>query len=106
MYPRMGLANKPHPPGPQIVKPAKRVQNRAVRARVQCVHGEITPPGVIGDIVRERHHGVASVGLNVLAKCRDLVGDALGNDGDRAVLNAGGNRFQAECCGKRHYPVR
>ena len=78
---------------------AKGHAARAVGAAIQGVDGEVAPAGVRRPVVGEGDGGVSAVRLDVPAQRGDLVGHAVGDDGDRAVGDAGRHRAEARGLG-------
>ena len=60
-------ADEAHAAGPEIVEPARRIVESAVRVEVERVDGEVAPRGVAPPVVGERDRRAAPVGLDVAA---------------------------------------
>ncbi len=65
------------------------------RIHHQRIDGEIPPRGVMSEILPEAHHRAPPIRLDILAQRRGLEGLARGDDGHRAVINAGRHHTKA-----------
>ena len=99
------IAHEAQPPREQVWQAPERVHEPPTGLGVERVHGEVAPPGVLGQVVREGHHGVAPVGLHVAAEGRDLVRHAVRDDRDGAVLDARGDRLEPRGLRQRRHAL-
>jgi hypothetical protein len=103
---RRRIADEAHAALGEIGIGAERVEHLAVGAAIERVDRKVAPARIGGPIIREGHRGVAAVGLDVLAQRRDLIGDMVGDDRDRAVGHAGRDGGEARRLRRRHHLVR
>ena len=61
--------------------------------------------GVVVDLVGKGDHGAAAIGFNIAAKGCDLERNAVFDQGDGAVVDAGGHRLDAGITGQVHHPL-
>ncbi len=95
----LGLADEAHAPCRQIGKSAHLVMDLAAPIERQGVDGEVAPRRIDGEAAPEAHHGMAAIGLDILAQRRDLEGAALDHDGDGAMRDPGRNGLEARDIG-------
>ena len=95
------VADEAHALRLEVAVAAERIVHRAVGVAIERVHGEVAPHGVLAPVGGERHPGMAAERLDVAAQRRHLERDFVGDDGDRAVLDAGRNRVQPGALGER-----
>ena len=100
------IADEAHAALGEIGIGAERVEHLAVGAAVERIDREVAPARIGRPVVGEGDGGVAAVGLDVLAQRRDLVGDMIGDDRDRAVGDAGRHGGEARRLRRRHHLVR
>ena len=89
--PLVGVADEADAAREDIGIAADRIVHRAVGIDRQRVDGEVAPHGVGRPVAAEAHHRMAAVGLDVLAQRRHLVAAPVDDDGQRAVVDAGGH---------------
>ena len=69
---------------------AGRIEDLAVRGGVERVHAEVAALGVFGPVLGESDGGAAAVGFDIAAQRGDFERLVIGDDSERAVLDAGG----------------
>ena len=89
------LADEAHAADGEIGETVHIVMHGAMDVEKQRVHGEIAPSRVGGEIATETDDRATSVGLDILAQCRDLEGSPVDDDRHRAMLVTGGNDLRA-----------
>ena len=91
-----GIANEAQTLCLQIGQTAEIVGNLArLRIRIERIDREIAPRRIFPPVVRKGHGGAAAVGGNIAPQGRDFERAPIGYGGDRAVIDAGGHRFEA-----------
>ena len=104
--PRLGIADEAHPAGRKIGIAAKRIEHLAVPIGVKRIEREVATPRVLLPGGGEGDLGVAAEGLDVASERGHLEGHAIGDDGDRAVIDPGRHGLQPGLLGKRDHPLR
>ena len=94
-----GIPDKAHAAGQKIGQTAQRVQHGAIGAGIKGVDRQITAGGVLRDIGGKGHGGVAAIGGHIAAKGRHLMRAAPGDDGQRAVVDTGGDHLESGAFG-------
>ena len=69
-----GIADEAHAARDQIVDAAVIIEDLAIGAGIERVHGEVAPRGILFPVVGEGDDGMAAVGLDVAAQGGDLEG--------------------------------
>ena len=88
-------ADETHARRIDIGKATDRIVDRAVCVTVERVDCEVAAAGVGGPVGGEGDAGMAAIGLDVGAQCRDFERNMVRDHGDSAVLQAGRDRLQA-----------
>ncbi len=73
---------------------------------VKRIHREVAAQRIGLPIIRILNFGAAAVGLDVMAKCRDFERLMIDDDGDRAMVNAGGHHLEARRLASRCHFLR
>ena len=89
------IADEADPARDEISKTADVIVYLAVRRQRQRIDGEIAPRGVDDPVPAEHDLGLAAVSFDVASQRRHFEGLAGDQDGDGAVLDAGGNGLPA-----------
>src|SRR5262249_18033775 len=87
--PGVGLADKPDAAGEEIGIAADRIVDDTGAVDRQHVDGEVAPPRVGEPVAAEADHGTASIRLEVCGEGGPLEAGFAGDDGNRAVIDAG-----------------
>ena len=103
--PGFRIADEAHPARGEIAKSAKWIEHPAVSIGVKRVEREVAAARVLLPGGGEGDLGVAAEGLDVTSERGDLEGKAIGDNGDRAVIDPGRHGLQARLLGKRHHLI-
>ena len=93
--PPVGVADEADTAGNDVGIAAERIVDDAGSVDRKRIDGEIAPAGIRLPVAAEADDGAAAVGLDILAERRHLVADAVGDERQRAVLDAGRHDLEA-----------
>ena len=98
---RFGIADEVHAPSLQIAIAAERIEHLAVSIGVERIQREVAALGVLLPRCSVGDLGVPAIRLDVAPERGDLERRAVGDDGNRAVIDPGRHGLEPSPLGKR-----